>query len=221
MAVINKINEKTNQPADLKRIPKKVLDKEAFMQLFITQLQFQDPMKPMENHEMALQLAAFNQVDQLFNLNEKFSQLVDLYKANEYTLLANLVGKQVKIEGNTIRVEGGNFLGGFFELTDPANVVNISIRDSQGRLIKNIPLYNLSPGIHKINWDAKDQSGQPVPDGNYKISITAGEGNNLKSITPLVVAKVTGATLGEKPTLKINDSENIELNQIKEILGGK
>ncbi|MFN3568519.1 MAG: flagellar hook assembly protein FlgD, partial [Caldimicrobium sp.] len=142
MAVINKINEKTNQPADLKRIPKKVLDKEAFMQLFITQLQFQDPMKPMENHEMALQLAAFNQVDQLFNLNEKFSQLVDLYKANEYTLLANLVGKQVKIEGNTIRVEGGNFLGGFFELTDPANVVNISIRDSQGRLIKNIPLYS-------------------------------------------------------------------------------
>jgi len=63
MAVINKINEKTGQPADLKRIPKKVLDREAFMQLFIKQLQFQDPMKPVENHEMALQLAAFNQVD--------------------------------------------------------------------------------------------------------------------------------------------------------------
>jgi len=219
MGTISNIDEKTGQPADLKRIPKKVLDKEAFMQLFITQLQYQDPMKPIENHEMALQLAAFNQVDQLFNLNEKLSRLVDLYKANEYTLLANLVGKQVKVEGNTLRVEGGKFLGASFELSEPANLVNIVIRDNLGRIIKNFQQYNLSKGVHEVEWDGKDQWGNPVPDGNYKISIITGTGNNQSSITPIVVARVTGALLGDKPTIKINDTESIDLTQIKEILG--
>ncbi|MFN3922011.1 MAG: flagellar hook assembly protein FlgD [Caldimicrobium sp.] len=219
MSTVNHIDEKTGQPADLKRIPKKVLDKEAFMRLFITQLQYQDPMKPIENHEMALQLAAFNQVDQLLNLNEKLGQLVDLFKANEYTLLANLVGKQVKVEGNTIRVEKGEFLGASFELSEPANLVNITIRDNQGRIIKNYQLYNLSKGIHDVGWDGRDQSGNIVPDGNYKISIIVGTGDTQQSLIPVVVGRVTGATLGDKPSIKLNDTENITLTQIKEIMG--
>ncbi|MGB9760916.1 MAG: flagellar hook assembly protein FlgD [Caldimicrobium thiodismutans] len=220
MAVINKVDEKTAQPADLKRIPKKVLDKEAFMQLFITQLQYQDPMRPMENHEMALQLAAFNQVDQLFNLNDKLSKLVDLYKANEFTLFTNLVGKDIKVEGNTVRIENGKFLGAEFELSEPANQALVTIRNSQGKVVKNLTLYNLSKGVNKIDWDGKDDQGNLLPDGNYKISITVGQGDKAQSITPIVRAKVTGAILGDSPTLKINDSETVNLKQIKEILGG-
>jgi flagellar basal-body rod modification protein FlgD len=220
MAVINKVDEKTAQPADLKRIPKKVLDKEAFMQLFITQLQYQDPMRPMENHEMALQLAAFNQVDQLFNLNDKLSQLVDLYKANEFTLFTNLVGKDIKVEGNTVRIENGKFLGAEFELSEPANQALVTIRNPQGEVVKILTLYNLSKGVNKIEWDGKDDQGNLLPDGNYKISITVGQGDQAQSITPIVRAKVTGAILGDSPTLKINDSETVTLKQIKEILGG-
>jgi len=220
MAVINKINEKTGQPADLKRIPKKVLDREAFMKLFITQLQYQDPMRPIENHEMALQLAAFNQVDQLMSLNDKLSKMVDLYKANEYTLFANLVGKEVKVEGNTVRIENGKFLGAEFKLDEPVNQALITIRDSQGKVVKTLVLYNLSKGLNKIEWDGRDDNGNLLPDGNYKISITVGEGKEAKSVTPVVVAKVTGAILGDKPVIKINDIDTLTLDQIKEILGG-
>jgi len=220
MAVINKVDEKTGQPADLKRIPKKVLDREAFMQLFITQLQYQDPMRPIENHEMALQLAAFNQVDQLMSLNDKLSQLVDLYKANEYTLFANLVGKEVKVEGNTVRIENGKFLGAEFNLDEPVNQALITIRDSQGKVVKTLVLYNLPKGLNKIEWDGRDDNGNPLPDGNYKISVTVGEGKDAKSVTPVVVGKVTGAILGDKPAIKINDTDTLTLDQIKEILGG-
>ncbi|MCX7612997.1 MAG: hypothetical protein N2Z40_02080 [Caldimicrobium sp.] len=219
MAVINKIENKAKELADFNRAPKKVLDRDAFMKLFITQLQYQDPMKPIENHEMALQLASFNQVDQLMGLNEKLGKLVDLYKANEYTLLSNLVGKEVKVEGHTIRVEQGQFLGGEFKLEEPANVVNITIRDKQGRIIKNFTLQGLPKGIHRIEWDGRDNNGNQVSDGNYRISITVGSGDTQRSITPLVVAKVTGAILGEKSFLKINEAEEIPLNQIKEIYG--
>jgi len=220
MAVVNKVDEKTGQPADLKRIPKKVLDKEAFMKLFVTQLQYQDPMKPIENHEMALQLAAFNQVDQLMSLNDKLSKMVDLYKANEYTLFANLVGKEVKVEGNTVRIENGKFLGAEFNLDEPVNQALVTIRNSQGRVVKTLPLFNLPKGLNTVNWDGKDESGNPLPDGNYKISIVLGQGNDAKSVTPVVVAKVTGAILGDKPAIKINDTDTLTLDQIKEIIGG-
>lgn len=220
MAVINKVDEKTGQPADLKRIPKKVLDREAFMQLFITQLRYQDPMRPIENHEMALQLAAFNQVDQLMSLNDKLSTMVELYKANEYTLFANLVGKEVKVEGNTVRIENGKFLGAEFKLDEPANQALITIRDTRGKVVKTLVLYNLPKGLNKVEWDGRDDNGNPLPDGNYKISITLGEGKNAKSVTPVVVGKVTGAILGDKPALKINDTDILTLDQIKEILGG-
>lgn len=219
MAVINKVDKKTDQPANLSRIPKKVLDKEAFMQLFITQLRYQDPMKPIENHEMALQLAAFNQVDQLMNLNDKLSQMVELYKTNEFTLFANLVGKDVKIEGNTVRIENGKFLGAEFELSEPANEAFVVIRDSQGKIVKNLTLYNLPKGANTLSWDGTDDNGNPLPDGNYKISISVGEGEEVRSITPIVVARVTGAVLGDSPFLKINHNETIKLDQIKEILG--
>ncbi len=220
MAVISKVNEKTGQPADLKRIPKKVLDKEDFIQLFVKQLQYQNPMKPIENHEMALQLASFNQVDQLMNINDKLSKLVDLYKANEYTLYANLVGKLVKVEGNVGRIEGGSFLGGEFNLSEPANEVIVTIRNEKGQLVRTIEMKNLPKGKHQINWDGLDNTGQLVPDGNYRISVAVIRGENRESLPVTVVSKVTGAIIGDQPKLVINGSEKVTLRDIKEILGG-
>ena len=63
-------NINTTGNSNTQRVAKKVLDMQDFIQLFITQLQYQDPMNPIENNEMAIQLALFNQVDQLFKINE-------------------------------------------------------------------------------------------------------------------------------------------------------
>lgn len=220
MAIVNKINEKTGQPANLKRIPKKVLDREAFIQLFIKQLQYQDPMRPIENHEMALQLAAFNQVDQLMNINEKIGKLVEQYRANEYTLYANLVGKLTKVEGRVGRLEGGRFLGAEFQLDEPANEVTVTIRNEKGQIVRTITLHNLPKGIHKINWDGKDATGGALPDGNYRISVAVKRGDNVELLPTEVVARVTGAVLGDRPELIVNGEERVTLNDIREILGG-
>ena len=216
--MVNKVQEKVDQPANLTRIPKKVLDREDFVKLFITQLQYQDPMKPIENHEMALQLAAFNQVDQLSKLNESFENLLKVVKALEFGYAGNMVGKLVKVEGNVGRVEGGSFLGGSFELDEPANQVFVTIRDASGKIVRTITLQNLSKGAHTLDWDAKDNSGNQVPDGNYKISITVGEGEKAKSITPIITGRVTSVVFEDgKAKLKVNDEQTINLEDLKEI----
>jgi len=216
--MVNKVQEKVDQPANLTRVPKKVLERDDFVKLFITQLQYQDPMKPIENHEMALQLAAFNQVDQLSKLNESFENILKFVKAQEFGYAGNLAGKVVKVYGNIGRVEGGQFMGATFELDEPANQAIITIRDSSGKIVRTLALHNLTKGRHKIEWDAKNDQGEQVPDGNYKISIALNDGTDQRVITPEVVGRITSVVFEEgKAKLKVNEDLTINLEDLKEI----
>ncbi len=50
------------------REPDQDLGKDAFMSLLVTQLQYQDPLNPMDNSEMLAQLAQFTALEQMMNV---------------------------------------------------------------------------------------------------------------------------------------------------------
>jgi len=206
-----------NNP-NTQRVPKKSLDMQDFIQLFITQLQYQDPMNPIENNEMAIQLALFNQVDQLFKINKTLDTLVNMAKSLDLAYISNLVGKKVKVETNVGRVENGKFLGGEFNLDEPVNYLEIIIKDDKGNVVDKIQLNGLKAGNYKIQWDATDLKGNKVPDGNYLFSIIIPENTN-KTITPTMIAKVTGAKLGDNTQMVINENYTLDLKDIKELIG--
>src|SRR5690242_10648568 len=60
--------EALNKQTDHARAPKNTLDKDDFLNLFVTQLQNQDPLNPKDGAEMASQLAQFNGLEQMLNL---------------------------------------------------------------------------------------------------------------------------------------------------------
>ena len=214
--MVSQVNNITmaNNP-NTQRVPKKSLDMQDFIQLFITQLQYQDPMNPIENNEMAIQLALFNQVDQLFKINDT---LVNMAKSLDLAYISNLVGKKVRVETNVGRVENGEFLGGEFNLDEPVNYLEIVIKDDKGNLVDKIQLSGLKAGNYKIQWDAIDLKGNKVPDGNYLFSIIIPENTN-KTITPTMIAKVTGAKLGDNTQIVINGNYTLDLKDIKELIG--
>ena len=128
------------------------------------------------------------------------------------------MGKVVKVNGNIGRVEGGQFMGATFELDKPANQALITIRDSSGKIVRTLTLQNLTKGRHKIEWDAKNDQGEQVPDGNYKISITLNDGTDQRVITPEVVGRITSVVFEEgKAKLKVNEDLTINLEDLKEI----
>jgi len=63
------------------------LDKDAFLKLLVTQMQYQDPLEPTSNTEYMAQLAQFSTVEQLENLSSTFSANQALNMAGQYVIL--------------------------------------------------------------------------------------------------------------------------------------
>ena len=69
-----------------------------YMRLLVTQLQNQNPLEPLDNNEMASQLALFSQLQQLESMNTSFAKVL---AATERTYANSLIGKQVSFISQT------------------------------------------------------------------------------------------------------------------------
>ena len=58
----------------VQREPRNDLDRHAFLQLLITQMQHQDPLNPMDDRDFMAQMAQFSALEQMINLNTSFQQ---------------------------------------------------------------------------------------------------------------------------------------------------
>ncbi len=77
------------------------MDKEAFLQLLVAQMKYQDPLQPTSNTEYISQYATFSELEQMQNMSSSMT----LSRASE------LVGKEVLVEstsdsGKTTQVQG-------------------------------------------------------------------------------------------------------------------
>lgn len=69
------------------------LGKDSFLQLLITQMRYQDPLEPAKDTEYIAQLAQFNSLEQMQNLNNKFDKML---KWSQMTQASSLIGKQIE-----------------------------------------------------------------------------------------------------------------------------
>ncbi|MGF1731281.1 flagellar hook assembly protein FlgD [Photobacterium kasasachensis] len=71
------------------------LSQEDFIRLFMAQLNFQDPLEPVDNAEFLAQMAQFTSVEQTRIMNEKMDNLLILGTTEQAT---GLLGKTVEIQ---------------------------------------------------------------------------------------------------------------------------
>lgn len=106
-------NNKDIQLDTSTRKPNQDLDKNAFMQLLVTQLQYQDPLNPMDNQEMMAQMAQFTALEQMMNVSNTVEKqlahsLIGQFVEYQYT---NPETKQVEYllgKVDYIKTNGGN-----------------------------------------------------------------------------------------------------------------
>lgn len=74
------------------------LGKDDFLKLLITELRYQDPLRPFEDREFIAQLAQFSSLEQAQNMNQKLEQLLGMQTfATEMTQATALIGKNVTV----------------------------------------------------------------------------------------------------------------------------
>ena len=82
------------------------LGKDDFLKILITQLQHQDPTKPMEDREFIAQMAQFSSLEQMTNMSTQFTELSATLKGAQ---AMNLIGRNVEI------IQGDSFIQGSVE----------------------------------------------------------------------------------------------------------
>ena len=76
-AAINNSTTKTLTPTT----GPKELGQDEFLKLLVTQLQYQDPLKPLENQDFIAQTAQFSQLNQMTDLVKLMKRSVELQEA--------------------------------------------------------------------------------------------------------------------------------------------
>jgi flagellar basal-body rod modification protein FlgD len=167
-----------------------------FLQLLVTQLQNQDPTDPIKNEDFIAQLATFSSLEQLVNINSSLESLSLLESSINNSQAVNLIGKEVTVQGDAIRVSDGEASRGCFYLDEPAAKVTVTITDENGVVVRTIEMGAQAAGDEiEVKWDGLDNNGEAVGDGTYNYSVTAvdDEGAEVSStsFTQVLVEGIT------------------------------
>src|SRR3546814_2645852 len=76
-----------------------------FLTLLTTQLQFQDPMSPLDTHEFTNQLVLFSGVEQQIQQNQNLEQLITLQKNGVALGAVDYIGKEIRSEEHTSELQ--------------------------------------------------------------------------------------------------------------------
>lgn len=123
-------------PQDANPTRQNTIDQEDFIRLFLAQLQFQDPLEPVDNREFLAQLAQFSSLEQSRQTSENTS---DVLAMNATAQALGLLDRQVDVQGLALPVSGKVIAVEF----TPAGA-SLSVRDANGQVTTGVRLSQIT-----------------------------------------------------------------------------
>lgn len=162
VASLSELFPSTVQGETIKNNPNE-LGQEDFMTLLVTQLENQDPTKPMDNLEFISQLAQFGTVSGIQDLQGGFSGLSSVLSGSQALQAAGLVGQEVSTSSNMgyLAEEGGE-LNATVALPGDATSLKLYVQDQSGQLIYSGSFGATEQGNLNVSWDGTDAEGIPL-----------------------------------------------------------
>lgn len=197
---------------------KNSLDKDGFLKLLVAQLKNQDPTSASQDpNQMVQQLTSFSSLEQAQQTNSLLQGLQNQTSGLFQAQTASLVGKNVKVSGSSFNLKSGQASTMALDLSSAANVT-LTVRDANGNAVSILPQGHLSRGANTLAWDGRDASGNPMPDGAYKVDITA-TGDDGKAVTfqTSQIMKVDSVTFKDSGIYLASGSSVFSLADVLEI----
>lgn len=210
-----------NQPTENGSKENDELGQAEFLALMTAQLQYQDPLKPMENGDFLGQMAQFGTVSGINDLNATFNNLSASFQSNQALQASTLVGRRVLVPSQTGILNDGASLMGSVELAQPASKLVITIKNSAGQLVNRQELGLQQAGLVDFEWNGLDADGNSLPGGEYQIGAEVYRGTEVSSGSMFTVVDVESVTLGvggQDLTLSVSGLGEIDMSQVRKIL---
>ena len=197
------------------RGPKTELDKDDFLKLFIAQLQNQDPLKPDDSAQMAAQLAQFNGLEQMLNVNKTLTEMLKGQSNGRNFGMLDYVGREVTVEGGRALVSQGNAGQVSFNIDRPVSGATLEVRDGNGNVVATEELGQLRDGEQDLQWSGVGTDGKALQDGAYTFSITATADEGQAVPLPVQTRiKVTGVDLKDPNGAFMTAAGKISANDV-------
>lgn len=197
------------------------LGQEDFIKLMTTQMNNQDPMKPMENGDFLSEMAQFSTVSGLKEIKDSFNGLATSLKSSQALQASSMVGRQVLVPGSMSTLSEGTPMKAAVEIDEDVADVKVNVLNDQGALVKEIALGNKSAGVAHFSWDGMLDADKKSMSGNYSIQaigIKDGQAESLKTLITDTVQSVSLGTGGQGVSLTLANAGAAGLADVKEIM---
>jgi flagellar basal-body rod modification protein FlgD len=181
------------------------MDSEAFLKLFVAQMQYQDPLKPQDSSAMLEQISQLTLVEQSYNSTAALKNLLAAQNNSVALNSATFIGGNVKANGTGINFDGSTSVSLQFNHSVPTTSGTVTITNSSGQVVRTATLGALSAGDNSLTWDGRDGSGNLLPAGAYNFTVkgTSASGTAV-SATTYTTGRVDGVSfVNNTPTLSI------------------
>ena len=150
-----------------KSATKLAADFDQFLTLLTTQLQFQDPLDPLDSNEFTQQLVTFTQVEQSIQTNKNLEQLISETKNAAMSDAVGFLGTEVTLESDRAGLRDG-VAKWEIGLNTNADEVEIKVLDASGKVVHE-ESGSKKAGLTDFIWEAPAGTA----DGIYQLTITA------------------------------------------------
>jgi flagellar basal-body rod modification protein FlgD len=171
-----------------------------FLSLLMTQLQNQDPTSPLDTNQFTSELVQFTSVEQQIDTNSNLTQLIQLTQASQIEQSASMIGKPVTVTSDQLSLQNGTAAINFN--TTAAEPVGIAVYNSAGAQVQTATLASTA-GSNTWTWNGQNASGTTMPDGPYKVTVTALGVNGSTAAIPFTVTGTATSVQNNSGTVEV------------------
>ena len=142
-----------------------------FLTLLTTQLKNQDPTSPMDSNQFTQQLVMYSQVEQQIQSNDNLKTLISQGTSNAASMTTGYLGKKVSITNGQASLTDGA-AAWTYNLKTASAATQLTITNAAGKIVYT-GTGATTAGNNSFAWDGKDNAGNQLADGAYKLTVTA------------------------------------------------
>lgn len=184
-----------------------------FLKLLVAQMSNQDPLNPMDSAQVTSQMAQISTVQGVQTLNKTVSGLDNQFTQLQTMQGAALVGHDVAVDGNSLRVDPETHKGdAAFELDGPATSVSVDIIGPTGATVGTVKLGPQEAGNHGFDFDVPASAqGQKL---TYKVN-AANNGTPMDAKTYAFNSINAVSSSNGKLAVELDDGRRVDYADVR------